>query len=67
LGSPLLRWDARAALSVASRKAADGSDPDAPLREAAAIIREVAASLAPERANGYLAAASVVEVLEAAG
>jgi class 3 adenylate cyclase/tetratricopeptide (TPR) repeat protein len=67
LGSPLLRWQARAALSEASRKASDGSDPDVPLRDAAAIIREVVASLAPERAQGYLAAAPVVEVLEAAG
>jgi hypothetical protein len=37
------------------------------LAEAASIIQEVAGSLAPERAGGYLAAPQVVEVLEAAG
>jgi hypothetical protein len=36
------------------------------LQQAASLIREVAASLAPERAEGYLAAPQAVEVLEAA-
>jgi tetratricopeptide (TPR) repeat protein len=67
LGSPLFRWQARAALAAALSKRSDGEDPDGPLQEAATIIREIAASLAPERAKGYLAAAPVIEVLEAAG
>ena len=62
LGSPLLRWQTRAALAGAS-----GVDRDALLQEAASLIREVASSLAPERSSGYLAAPQVVEVLEAAG
>jgi hypothetical protein len=36
------------------------------LQEAASIVRGVAPSLAPERAKGSLAAAPVVDVLEAA-
>ena len=67
LGSPLLRWQARAALAVALSRSSIGADPDGPLQEAATIIRKVAASLAPERAKGYVAAAPAVEVLEAAG
>ena len=67
LGSPLLRWQARAALSRALATSSDGADPEAPLQEAATIIRDVAASLAPERGETYLAAPTVVEVLEAAG
>jgi len=67
LGSPVLRWQSRAALSAALSKRSSGADPDGPLQEAAQIIREVAASLAPERAKGYLAAAPVVQVLEVAG
>ena len=62
LGSPLLRWQTRAALATAS-----SADRHALLAEAASIIREVAGSLAPERSAGYLSAPQVVEVLEAAG
>ena len=62
LGSPLLRWQTRAALA-----GAPGADRDGLLQEAASIIRGVADSLSPERGKGYLAAAQVVEVLEAAG
>ena len=65
LDSPLLRWQARAALSGSMRS--KGSDPDVPLQEAAAIVHDVAASLGPQRAEGYLAAREVVEVLGAAG
>ena len=62
LGSPLLRWQTRAALADAP-----GADRDVLLQEAAALIREVASSLAPERSAGYQSAPQVVEVLEAAG
>src|SRR5262245_4298934 len=62
LGSPLLRWQTRAALAGAVPE-----ERDALLADASSIIREVASSLAPERSAGYLAAPQVVEVLEAAG
>jgi class 3 adenylate cyclase/tetratricopeptide (TPR) repeat protein len=64
LGSPLLRWETRAALAAAERAA--GRDPEAHLAEAVTIIRDVASSLEPDRAGGYLAAAQVREVLELA-
>ncbi len=67
LGSPLFRWQSRAALSRAFPMSSDGPDPEAPLQEAAAIVRSVVASLAPERAAVYVAAPQVAEVLEAAG
>jgi len=67
LGSPLLRWQSRAALAVAERGvkgAASRADEHA--REAAEIIQAVAHGLSPERAKTYLAAAPVVETLELA-
>jgi class 3 adenylate cyclase/tetratricopeptide (TPR) repeat protein len=67
LGSPLLRWQARAALAKAPSTGSNGADPGGSLQEAAAIVRDVAASLAPERGRAYLAAPPVAEVLEAAG
>jgi tetratricopeptide (TPR) repeat protein len=67
LGSPLLRWQARAALAKALSTGSNGADTETPLQEAAAIVREVAASLASERGEVYLAAPPVAEVLEAAG
>ena len=67
LGSPPLRWQTRAALSRALATSSDGVDPESPLQEAAAIVREVAASLAPERGTVYLAAPTVAEVIDAAG
>jgi class 3 adenylate cyclase/tetratricopeptide (TPR) repeat protein len=66
-GSPLLRWRARAALgTAASQRAETGAEGEAELREAASIIQEVAAALAPERAGRYLGARQVARVLEAA-
>jgi tetratricopeptide (TPR) repeat protein len=62
LGSPLLRWETRAALASAERAA--GADPETRLTESSAIIQEVAASLAPERAEIYLASPSVLAALE---
>jgi tetratricopeptide (TPR) repeat protein len=67
LGSPLLRWQARAGLAASLSRSSSGAGPDPHLQDAASIIREVAASLAPDRAKGYLAAVPVVQVLEAAG
>jgi class 3 adenylate cyclase/tetratricopeptide (TPR) repeat protein len=70
LGSPLLRWHARAALVLAERGLKStttggvAADPDAHAREAAEIIESVAAGLSPERARTYLAASPVVEALD---
>jgi len=64
LGSPLLRWETRAALAAAERAA--GNDPEPRLSEATTIIRDVASTLAPERAEAYLAAPAVQQVLELA-
>jgi hypothetical protein len=63
LGSPLVRWETRAALAVAQRAA--GTDPEPRQAEAVAIIQEVASSLSPARAETYLAAPPVRAVLEA--
>jgi len=61
LGSPLVRWETRAALATAQRAA--GRDPEAMLSGSTTIIRDVAASLSPERAETYLAAPAVQAVL----
>jgi tetratricopeptide (TPR) repeat protein len=66
LGSPLFRWQARSALAAAAREAKDPT-ADQHLQESAEIIRDVAASLSPERRAVYLAAPLVVEVLDAEG
>jgi tetratricopeptide (TPR) repeat protein len=63
LGSPLSRWQARAALALA----VPGVETEALLVEAAAIINAVAGSLTPERGARYLAAPQVRETLAAAG
>jgi class 3 adenylate cyclase/tetratricopeptide (TPR) repeat protein len=57
LGSPLLRWQSRAALAVAEPS-------DEGRREAVEIIEGVAAGLSPDRAKTYLAAAPVVAALD---
>jgi tetratricopeptide (TPR) repeat protein len=67
-GSPLLRWRARAALgATASQRAETAAEGETELRAAASIISEIAAALAPERAERYLAAPQVARVLDAAG
>jgi tetratricopeptide (TPR) repeat protein len=68
LGSPLYRWQARAALADAERGVPDrAAGSDRTRREAVGMIHEIAGSLAPERAAGYVAARPVAEVLERAG
>jgi tetratricopeptide (TPR) repeat protein len=62
LGSPLIRWETRAALASAQRAA--GTDPEGQLSGSTTIIQEVAASLSPERADAYLAAPPVQAVLD---
>ena len=64
LGSPLLRWQARAALADALARARERpADPDAYLAEAAEIIRAVVDGLSASRAATYLAEPSVAAVL----
>ena len=67
IGSPLLRWQSRAALALAEHgvKAA-ASRADEHAREAAEIIDTITTGLSPERAKTYLAAVPVVEALELA-
>jgi len=65
LGSPLGRWETRAALATAQRAA--GKDPEAMLTGSIEIIQEVAASLSPERSDTYLSARPVRAVLEETG
>jgi class 3 adenylate cyclase/tetratricopeptide (TPR) repeat protein len=68
LGSPLYRWQARAALAEAARGVTEeAATAERNLEDAVRIIREIAGSLAPERAAGYVAAREVAEVLERAG
>ena len=68
LGSPLYRWQARAALAEAVRGVPDeAASSDRFLEGSVGIIRDVAGLLAPGRAAGYLAARPVAEVLEQAG
>src|SRR3954468_1446003 len=64
LGSPLAKWETRAALAAAQQAA--GIDPGARQAEATAIINGVASSLSAERAHAYLAAPPVRAVLETA-
>jgi hypothetical protein len=64
LGSPLQRWESRAALADAKRAA--GLDPEPALADAVTIIREVASSLQADRSATYLAAPQVRAVLDLA-
>ncbi len=66
LGSPLFRWQARAALAAATPEARDAAANEL-LHDAGEIIRSVASSLSPQREAVYLAAPQVVEVLEVSG
>ena len=64
LGSPLYRWQARAALADAVRPIEGVDAADAGMAEAAAIIREIVAGLSPERGAVYVAAPQVAAVLD---
>jgi tetratricopeptide (TPR) repeat protein len=65
LGSPLVRWETRAALAAAERAA--GFEPETELAEAASIIDKVVGSLAPDRADVYRSSAPVRAVLADVG
>jgi tetratricopeptide (TPR) repeat protein len=68
LGTPLLRWQVLAALGEAERHDRGTADRgEARIHEAESIIRGIAASLAPVRAERYLSARQVIQVLDAAG
>jgi tetratricopeptide (TPR) repeat protein len=62
LGSPLFRWQARAALATALARTKRG-DPDEVRSEAIEIIQGVASSLTPEHRRDYLTAPQVEHVL----
>jgi hypothetical protein len=67
LGSPLFRWQSRAALGESQKESSDeGAESESTLREAVEIVHEVANSLSSERSAAYLAAPQVVRVLEVA-
>ncbi len=65
LGSPLYRWQTRAALAGAVRPLEGVDVADVLMADASAIIREVVAGLSPEHGAGYLAAPQVSAVLDA--
>jgi class 3 adenylate cyclase/tetratricopeptide (TPR) repeat protein len=68
LGSPLFRWQSRAALGEARKGSSDErAEAESTLMEAVQIVREVADSLSPERSAAYLDAPQVVRVAELAG
>ncbi|MGH2680161.1 MAG: hypothetical protein ACRDG8_06690, partial [Actinomycetota bacterium] len=67
VGSPLLRWQARAALARTERDVPDErGDADRHAAEAAEIVHGIVQSLTPEHAQGYLAARQVAEALDLA-
>ena len=65
LGSPLYRWQSRAALADAVRPLEGVDAADAHLADAAGIIRDVVAGLSPARGAVYAVAPQVAAVLEA--
>ena len=65
LGSPLMRWQARAALGDAL--AASGADPITEYEESTRLIRSIAEGLSQQHAAGFLGAPRVLEALEATG
>jgi tetratricopeptide (TPR) repeat protein len=67
LGNPAARWRARADLAAALAATGDEEGQESALREAARIIREIEAGLAPERALRFVAAPQVGRVLIAVG
>lgn len=66
LGSPPGRWKTRAALGRMFYSMGRDDEAERAFREASDVIREVAQGLLPERAERFLNAAPVLEVLKAA-
>jgi class 3 adenylate cyclase/tetratricopeptide (TPR) repeat protein len=67
LGNPAGRWRAKADLARALLATGDDEGAEHTVREAATIIHETAASLAPERAERLRSARPVAEILKNAG
>jgi class 3 adenylate cyclase/tetratricopeptide (TPR) repeat protein len=68
LGSPLSRWQSRAALGEAQKGSSEERvEAESTLNEAVQIVHEVADSLSRERSAAYLDAPQVVRVAELAG
>src|SRR5439155_4439044 len=67
LGNPAGRWRARADLARALYETGDDEGAEGAFRAAAEIIRDTAASLAPERAERFTSAPPVAEILKAVG
>jgi tetratricopeptide (TPR) repeat protein len=67
LGGPQGRWQSRAALSEALHATGDDQGAQEAFNDASAIVREVAANLSPERAQRFLAAEPVTQLLARAG
>jgi len=65
LGNPAARWRARADLAEALAATGDDEGQEIALREAAGIIREIEAGLAPQRAERFVANPQVTTVLTA--
>jgi pentatricopeptide repeat protein len=63
LGSPPARWQTRGALGRALYQVGDDSGAEQAFQEAGDVIRDVAATLSPERAERLLAATPVRETL----
>jgi hypothetical protein len=67
LGSPAGRWQGRAVLGQALFETGDDDGAAETYREAARVINQMAAALAPEHERTLMAAPLVLEVLRAAG
>jgi tetratricopeptide (TPR) repeat protein len=65
LGSPPLRWRARAALGKSLYATGDDNGAAQAFAEASVIIQDVAAALTPERSARFLAVDPIREVLDA--
>ena len=65
LGSPLYRWQSRAALADAVRPLEGVDTTDAHLADAVRVIRDVVAGLSPARGAVYAVNPQVAAVLEA--
>jgi class 3 adenylate cyclase/tetratricopeptide (TPR) repeat protein len=65
LGSPPLRWRGRAALGKSLYATGDDNGAEQAFAEASTIIKDVAASLTPERSARFLAVEPIREVLSA--
>jgi tetratricopeptide (TPR) repeat protein len=66
LGSPSIRWEVLAALGRAQYAAGDDNAAESAFSAASTVIRDIASGLAPHRAEQFLGAEPVREVLKGA-